>query len=97
MKTQAFRVWLARRPIEASTVTTYIADAARVERYHGCLDEHYSRDRLAGLLRALTYTADDARKHAPSPSSIPINPRSLSAYKSAVSRYREFRAGGGGS
>lgn len=93
MQDRAFRTWLERRSTAARTVATYMGDAARVERYHGDLDEHYSSDRLAGLLRALTYSADDARRCAPSPSAIPINPRSLSPYKSAVVRYREFRDG----
>ena len=92
MQTDRFRAWLERRDIKPSTVKTYVADAERVERYHGDLDAQYSKDRLARVIAALRYSAEDARRNTPSPSTIPINPKSLSPYKTAVTQYREYRA-----
>ena len=91
MQTSGYRAWLERRGIAKSSVDTYVTDAKRVERYYGDLDELYSKDRFAGVLEELRYSADDARTDAPNPSKIPINPKSLSSYRSTVARYREFR------
>ena len=91
MQSVSFRAWLQRRPTVLGTVRTYLADAARVEAHYGDLDRHYAADRLASVLAALTYSAADARRGAPSPSTTPAAPTSLSAYKAAATRYREYR------
>ena len=92
MQTSGYRAWLEQRGVAKSTGDTYVSDAKRVERYYGDLDELYSKDRLAGVLQELRYSADDARTTAPNPSKIPIpNPKSLAGYRSTVTRYREYR------
>ena len=84
-----------RRLLKQSTVKTYISDAKRVEKHYGDLDELYAKDHLAGVLRELKYSADDERRNAPNPSRIPINPTSLSGYRTAVTKYREYRKSAG--
>ena len=91
MQISSYRAWLEQRGLKKSSVDTYVTDAKRVEHHYGDLDELYSTDRLAGVLRELEYSAEDARRNAPNPSKIPIGPKNLSAYRSTVTRYREFR------
>ena len=79
MQEIGYRAYLERDDLKQSTVNTYISDAKRVEEYYGDLDNLYAKDRLAGVLGELRYSADDARRNAPNPSRIPINPTSLSA------------------
>ena len=94
MQTSGYRAWLEQRGLVKSSVGTYVSDAKRVEDHYGDLDELYSKDRLAGVLQELRYSADDARRNAPNPSKIPIdaNPyKGLASYRSTVTRYREYR------
>ena len=94
MQTSGYRAWLEQRGLEKASVATYVSDAKRVERHYGDLDELYSKDRLAGVLQELRYSADDARRNAPNPSKIPIdaNPyKGLASYRSTITRYREYR------
>ena len=97
MQTSGYRAWLEQRGLAKSSADTYVSDAKRVERHYGDLDELYSKDRLAGVLQELRYSADDARTNAPNPSKIPIdaNPyKGLASYRSTVTRYREYREAG---
>ena len=106
MQEYRFRAWLNKQekrgggPYAASTVRTYVRDAKRVEEHYEDLDDLYARDRLARVLQQLQYSAEDARRNAPNPSRIPMSPtrrsdyRSLSGYRNAVTRYREFLRSG---
>ena len=99
MQTDSYRTWLGQFGRRATTISTYVYDAKRVEKHYGDLDELYTTDRLAGVLQELRYSAEDARRNKLNPSKIPIdgNPyNSLAAYKSTVTRYCEFRDAGGG-
>ena len=92
MQTTDFRAWLEQRKpeLKQSTVNTLVTDAKRVERYYGDLDKLYAEDRLDSVLQELRYSATDAQKKAPNPSKIPISPASLSGYRTAITRYREY-------
>ncbi len=84
MRTDGYRAWLEQREpsLKLKTVKTLITDAKRVEKNYGDLDELYGKDRPAGVLRELRYSADDARRKAPNPSKIPVpNPMSLSSLR----------------
>lgn len=94
MKQDAYRNWLEELKYEAGTVNAQMYRAARVEQYHGDLDEHYAKDRMVSLLLALTYSAEDRRRARPNPSKIPFEGDILSnirSYRGAVERYRRFR------
>jgi hypothetical protein len=97
MKEAAYRVWLERQHLQENTVNAQTYRASRVEQYCGSLDEHYSNDRMAGLVQMLTYSSDDERRGRPNPTPIPIdgNLRSnLASYRHAAERYRVFRENG---
>lgn len=68
--------------------------AGRVEEFHGDLDEHYARDRMANLIQTFTYTTDDKRRGLPNPSKIPFDGDvrgNIASYRDAVKRYRNYR------
>jgi hypothetical protein len=68
--------------------------AENLEVYHGDLDEHYAKDRMAGLIQVLTYSTNDKRHNRPNPSKIPFDGdiySNLASYRDAVKRYRKFR------
>jgi len=97
MKEAAYRVWLERQHLQENTINAQMYRASRVEQYCGNLDEHYSKDRMAGLVQMLTYSSDDERRGRPNPTPIPIdgNIRSnLASYRHAAERYRVFRETG---
>lgn len=94
MQTENYRAWLhqCKPRLAPSSVTTLVTDAKRVERYYGDLDRLFERDRLAGVMQELRYSAGDARKGAPNPSKIPVpNPKSLGPYRQAIRMYCEYR------
>ena len=72
MKQADYRQWLEDQKYEANTISTRMSDTARVEKFHGDLDEHYARDRMANLIDTLKYSRDDQRKNRPDPSKIPF-------------------------
>ena len=72
MQASSYRVWLEQRGLAQSSADTYVSEAKRVERHYGDLDELYAKDRLAGVLQELRYSAEDARTNTPNPSKIPI-------------------------
>ena len=92
MQIDGYRAWLEQRQpsLAQSSINTLVTDAKRVERHYGDLDELYAKDRLAGVLRELRYSTDDARKNTPNPSKIPTSPTSLSGYRTTVNQYREY-------
>jgi endonuclease len=94
MKEAAYRIWLERQRLQENTVNAQMYRATRVEQYCGNLDDHYSKDRMAGLIQTLTYSVDDERRSRTNPTTIPIdgNLRSnLASYRHAAERYRTFR------
>ena len=95
MDTTGFQAWLEQRDLKQSSISQYVSDAGTVERAYGDLDELYAEDRLAGVLRQLRYSADDARRNAPNPSKISTKPKNLSVYRAAVNRYIEYREANG--
>ncbi len=92
MQEEMFKVWLGvERELKAKTVGSRVSDCKRVERYEGDLDAHYDTDGLAGLMDRLNPGGPEHK--------IPINgnrKNGTATLKSAVSRYRDFRNGGGG-
>lgn len=76
-----------------NTVSTRIADARRIEKHYGDLDDAYDADQFAEILADLAYTADDAAAGKANTSRIQIagDPyKSLASYRSAISIYRQF-------
>jgi hypothetical protein len=90
----AYRQWLEEQKYAANTIVAQMHRASRVEECHGDLDEHYTKDRMAGLIEALRYSTEDARRNRPNPSKIPFDGNirnNLASYRNAVERYRRFR------
>jgi hypothetical protein len=88
-----FRPWLEQQKYVPKTVQNQIAQATRVEEYHGSLDEHYSKDRMESLIQLLRYSTDDKRRNRPNPSRMPIGGDlhdNLAAYKTTVGLYQKF-------
>ncbi|HEX8318864.1 endonuclease NucS domain-containing protein [Longimicrobium sp.] len=92
-----YRQWLLDQKYAANTVTAQIHRVARVEEFHGDLDEHYANDRMTTLLALLRYSTEDLRRNRPNPTLIPIEGdlrANLASYRSAVEGYRRFRDSG---
>jgi hypothetical protein len=84
---------------------TLVTDALAVDRYVGDLDAAFDRDGLGEFITKLTYGKADERAQKPNPTKIPYKNNapanspeyfhklkdSLSASKSAVTKYRRFR------
>jgi hypothetical protein len=97
MRDQAFALWLQPRYTDGSA-SSRMSRIRRVEAEYGDLDELYDQDRLANVLRDLTYSTDDDRAGRPNPTRISLSGdihRQLRSLKNAVSVYREFRDTGG--
>ncbi|MFZ2996981.1 AAA family ATPase [Sphingobium sp.] len=93
MRDDAFRDWLIGQGQAASSVSTRVSDARRVENHYGDLDELYERDRLKGVLGALTYSTSDRAASKANPSLLAINGDlydSLASYRAAVTAYSRF-------
>jgi hypothetical protein len=89
-----YRRWLEEQKYATNTITAQMHRAGRVEEFHGDLDDHYSKDRLASLIDVLRYSNDDQRRNRPNPSKIPFDGNirnNLASYRNAVERYRRFR------
>lgn len=94
----AYRSWLEAQKYSQNTVSAQVHRAHRVEQCYGDLDEHYSKDRMEGLIAELRYTAEDARRNRPNETKIPFEGNissNLASYRDAVKRYRRFRDTGG--
>ena len=82
MERYEFRRWLESCPLHPhrllmpSTIKTYVADVARVEKYYDHVEIMYVKDRFAGFLK--------------DPSKVPTTPGALSDYKTAIRHYLEF-------
>ena len=93
-----YRHWLEQQKYDPGTIQAQMYRAARVEEYHGDLDEHYAKDRMRGLIETLRYSTDDKRHNRPNPSKIPFDGdirNNLASYRNAVERYKRFRDTGG--
>lgn len=96
MKTREFKSWLAsRKPFDSGTVNARVANALRVERFHGNLDDVHANGEFGGLIRQFDYSTDDQRCGARAKHKVPIkgDVRNGSAtLKSALVLYDEFLA-----
>lgn len=80
MNRHGFKEWLEQRGLKKNAVSTYLADARRVERHYGDLDQLYKAHRLAdAAIGDLVAAIPD------------IAAKNRSSYRSAVRRYREYR------
>jgi 5-methylcytosine-specific restriction enzyme B len=99
LKEEEFRAWMQAQGQASNTVSTRLADARRVERHYGDLDEAYEADGFAAILEDLAYSAEDNAAGKPNTSKIQIDGdpyKSLASYRSALSVYRQFRENGTG-
>lgn len=99
MKGDEFRAWMQAQGQAPNTVSTRLADARRVERHYGDLDEAFEQDGFASILEDLAYSAEDNAAGKPNTSKIQIDGdpyKSLASYRSALSVYRQFRENGTG-
>lgn len=93
MKREAYQRWLESQQYAANTITAQMHRANRVEEFHGDLDEHYAKDRMASLLEGLTYSKNDERNNRPNPSKIPFDGNirtNIASYRDAIKRYMKF-------
>ncbi len=65
MREQQFRAWLKQTGAER---TTQVSDAKHLECDFGNLDERFEDDRCNSILNELSYSKEDAERHAPNPS-----------------------------
>jgi hypothetical protein len=89
----SYRTWLEGQKYDPGTVESQIYRVTRVEEHHGDLDQHFTNDRLAGLIAILYYSTDDKRRGRPNPSKIPFDgdiKNNLASYRNAIERYRTF-------
>jgi hypothetical protein len=99
MMKMCFRRWLEQKNYVSHSITSRIAETARVEKYHGDLDQHYDRDSMQSLIEMLRYSTDDQRRDRANPSKIPINGdirNNLATYQSGIKLYCKFRGAVGG-
>ena len=93
MKEAEYRTWLQAQEYAASSVSTRMSDTRRVDQAHGDLDEHFGRDRMAGLLQVFAYSLADQLAARPNPTALPINGnlyKNLATYRAAIASYKRF-------
>lgn len=98
MRADEFRNWLINLGQAASSVSTRVSDARRVETHYGDLDEAFERDGFEEILSALAYSSADRAQAKPNPSLLPIDGElydSLASYRAAVTAYRRFSSDAG--
>lgn len=98
MRANEFRNWLTSQGQAASSVSTRMSDAKRVEAHYGDLDEVFERDGFEEILSALDYSSADRAGSKPNPSLLQIDGDlydSLASYRAAVTAYRRFASGEG--
>ncbi len=82
MREDDFRLYLQRSKLQRRPQSDCLSRCKRVEKTYGDLDEHFAKDQLEGLLKALE---DDIRIH------IDGDRRTgLSSLRTAVRRYKKF-------
>ena len=93
MQDNAFKAALSAEGQAASSVSTRLSDARRIEEHFGNLDAAFDQDGCAAIMQALTYTASDQAAGRPNPSGMPIEGNlydSLRSYRAALSAYIRF-------
>jgi hypothetical protein len=91
---ETYRSWLEQQKYEPNTIAAQVHRVGRVEKHCGDLEEHYQKDRMASLIKMLTYSSSDERANRPNPTPIPIDGRirsNLASYRDAIKRYLKFR------
>lgn len=89
-----YREWLRSRYPNAKTQTTQWAQAQRIEKLYGDLDQAYDTDKFEQIRASLTYSKADERAGKPNPSSIPIDGdlyKNLAGYRGTLGFYTRFR------
>ena len=95
MNESGFRDWL-RTNYKPNTVSTKLSECRNLAAAYGDLDRLYDADRLDGVMRDLTYSAEDRAAQRPNPSKLIISSdlyRDLSNYRTSITYYRNFREG----
>lgn len=96
MKKAEFRTWMKEvRGLCAHTANLRNSNCKRVEMAHGCLDQHFLRDRGKSLLKTLAYSSADERENAPARHRVKIDGKlrtGSATLRQAVRRYMEFCA-----
>jgi hypothetical protein len=93
MKKEHYRQWLEAQKYQANTISAQLFRTARVEEYHGDLDEQFAKDHLASLIELLSYSTADERNKRPNPSKIPFDGairNNIASYRDAIKRYVRF-------
>jgi len=93
VKADSFRVWLGDR-YAASSASTSMSCAKRVEDSYGDLDDHFENDKFENLLSSLRYSLTDSKAEVPNPTNLEIdgNPYNvLNNCRSAIRNYRDFK------
>jgi 5-methylcytosine-specific restriction enzyme B len=94
MRESEFTKWLESEGHPASTRTTLLTDAKRIEKYYGDLDDAYDADSFDAVRTALTYTKEDERAGKENPALFEIagnTYRNLAHYRTVLNYYAEFR------
>jgi 5-methylcytosine-specific restriction protein B len=94
LKEQEFRDWLADQGFEASTQSTQINDARRIETHYGDLDVAYGGDNLEAIRTTLTYSKADEAAGRENPAKFPISGNlysNLAGYRTTLKYYLDFR------
>ena len=89
-----FADWRRAAGDQESTVGTRLATLRRLERVHGDLDDHWSKDGCQSLLAQLVYTAADERNDVPDPSGLNLVgnlPRKIANLKAHLTSYVRFK------
>lgn len=88
--------WLAAAGYQDNTRSNQISYIARLEQYHGNLDDLITAGGYEDLISELSYSTADERMAKANPSRIPINGNirnNLSSYKAAARLYHSFISG----
>lgn len=89
MQTEDFAKWLMDNKI--SSFRTYLGKLERVEQYEGNLDEHFSIDACASLLKKLTYSKTHQVNGELPAHTIPIEPIKNDVFKSYYDGTRDYK------
>lgn len=94
MREHDFKAWLVGSGYDSGTISTQIARAKRLDQTYGDLDEHFDRDKFAGIASTLKFSAEDKRNAAPNPSKLEIDGdlySNLASYRATLNFYQRFR------
>jgi len=92
---QEFRGWMKSEcAYSAGTINSRITNCRKVEKSHGCLDNHFDNDMCENILALLTYTAADKANGKEPSHDIHIGgdvKTGTETYRRAVKLFIEFR------